>query len=588
MTASASSIPHRDEALAEALGCDDLAEGKSRRVLCPAHGDETPSLNVTRAKDKFLFTCHAGCSYEEILAACDVAHAPGKPVSITRTKTGELGPKVKTADYATEKKLRIELLRELGMGPYVEFKFRDAVKLRHREGFSWSHGKAREFPLWPEPEDDMPSVAYLCEGETDCLTLRQVGLAAYSITGGAATSFTVAHYRALMARGLEHIIICGDGDESGQKWLREETNTALASGLRVSTVELAPFYDPFGSGQKDINELWLTCESDDPEAEFLELLQSLLVEFQVKRPLQLAEVRVRATEEIEWLVKDLLSPKEKGLLHGLEKSYKTWVALDLAKAVATGGRFLGYEGWSVVAPRPVLLVEEEGHAVKFAQRIDSVFRGLDDAPLHLWHRHGFRLTDTAMVDALIKYIEEHQIALAILDPFQRMKPDVDENAVKEMSLVWDAINRITNQTDAAVLVVHHDNKDGGYRGSSITGGEPDFLLHVTCPGRGELRLDLIGRDVILPEGAMAIHFDDPAHLSYSGFKVTINKGDASYRKVAELLDEEWRGAAYFEDGSELGRKAVREHLNSAVERGDAETKREGEYRTAPQFWRRTK
>ena len=68
------------------------------------------------------------------------------------------------------------------------------------------------------------------------------------------------------------------------------------------------------------------------------------------------------------LVPDLLSPKKKGLFHGLEKSYKTWVVIDLAKAVATEGSFLNYEARSVAEPRPVLLVEE-GHEVKFAQRL---------------------------------------------------------------------------------------------------------------------------------------------------------------------------------------------------------------------------
>lgn len=83
---------------------------------------------------------------------------------------------------------------------------------------------------------------------------------------------------------------------------------------------------------------------------------------------QTASTRSGSVPSTRALVPDLLSPKEKGLFHGLEKSYKTWVVIDLAKAVATEGSFLNYEARSVAEPRPVLLVEE-GHEVKFAQRL---------------------------------------------------------------------------------------------------------------------------------------------------------------------------------------------------------------------------
>lgn len=36
-------------------------------ALCPAHGDKNPSLSITRGEDRYLFYCHAGCAYEEIV-----------------------------------------------------------------------------------------------------------------------------------------------------------------------------------------------------------------------------------------------------------------------------------------------------------------------------------------------------------------------------------------------------------------------------------------------------------------------------------------------------------------------------------------
>jgi hypothetical protein len=575
-------------------GVEEQPDG-SIKALCPAHADQNPSLHVSKGDNgSALVHCFTGCEYEDIVAAVD--ELPHVSVNFVRgssspdVKEKEQSPPARTEDFAKEKQLPLQALRKEGLGEHVILRFPDgASKLRTVDGkYVWCNGgSVKTHPLWPRPDSELPETVYFFEGETDALTARTIlALPAFAITGGASTRFTVNHYRALIWRGVKHVVLCGDGDPPGQEWMRVETATVQASGLEVSTIELAEFYDPFGEGQKDLNELWLTCrDADDLRAE----LDAHTVRHRAKRPLLLSDVRELATEEPVWLVQDLISPSEKGLFHGIEKSYKTWVTLDLARAVTTGETFLGYEGWNVPQPCPVLLIEEEGHEIKFAQRVEAVFRGCDDAPFYLWHRHGFKLTDPAMVEALLEYVDEHDIALVQLDPFQRMKPGVEENSVKEMSLVWDAINRIVNQTRAAVWLVHHDNREGSYRGSSLTGGEPDFLLHVNVPQRGELAFDLVGRDVaFVDDGLLTVSFDHPARMHYEGFQVTISAGEATYQKVVALLDDEWRGTAYFADRLELGRKAVREVLNKAVSRGVAETKREGEHTTAPQFWRRTR
>jgi hypothetical protein len=543
------------------------------------------NLHVSVKDDRAVVTCFSpDCGDEEWFGTLMEALADGAVPKVTVTRTSG-GRKVKTATYAKEKRLDPKLLRELGLGTFAEFSWPDgARKLRRHDGFSWEAGSVSTHPIWPHPPDEGMSEAYVVEGETDALTLRQAGYEAYAITGGSGSKLTVAHYRALAARGLEHVILCGDGDPSGQAWMRNEIATSQAAGLRVSSIEIAPYFDPFGAGLKDLNEHWLACDASVEE--FRKLIDECTVEHAVKLPLSLEQALRLATEEVTWLVNELLSPKEKGLLHGVEKSLKTWVALDVARAVSTGGRVLGYDGWSVPEPRPVLLIEEEGHPVKFAQRVERVFRGHESAPFHLWHRHGFKLTEPAMVEALFAYIEEHGIALVILDPLQRMKPDIEENSSKEMGQVWESINRIVNQTDAAVLLVHHDNREGGYRGSSVTGGEPDFLLHVQVV-EDELRFDLVGRDVVLPDhSAMSVTFEDPAHLNYSGFKVSVSRGSAAYRKVMAHLDGKWRGAKYLAEKSGLDRKAVTGHMERAVERGEAEERRLGEHRTAAREWRR--
>src|SRR5205085_10015569 len=49
---------------------------RHRMVLCPAHEDGTPSLSVSIARDgKVLLKCHAGCTYQAIVAAAALTPA---------------------------------------------------------------------------------------------------------------------------------------------------------------------------------------------------------------------------------------------------------------------------------------------------------------------------------------------------------------------------------------------------------------------------------------------------------------------------------------------------------------------------------
>ncbi len=42
------------------------------QAICPAHEDENASLTISRGDNKWVFYCHAGCSYDEILKAAGV------------------------------------------------------------------------------------------------------------------------------------------------------------------------------------------------------------------------------------------------------------------------------------------------------------------------------------------------------------------------------------------------------------------------------------------------------------------------------------------------------------------------------------
>ena len=59
--------------------------GDGWRALCPAHDDHNPSLSIAEKDGKLLLHCHAGCSYEQIIAAVDDQAQDGRG-KVTRTE----------------------------------------------------------------------------------------------------------------------------------------------------------------------------------------------------------------------------------------------------------------------------------------------------------------------------------------------------------------------------------------------------------------------------------------------------------------------------------------------------------------------
>src|SRR5689334_12659676 len=60
---------------------------------CPAHEDVKASLSITEGEDgRLLLKCHAGCSYEDIIAALDIdsKELSGKQFSETEPDGSEI------------------------------------------------------------------------------------------------------------------------------------------------------------------------------------------------------------------------------------------------------------------------------------------------------------------------------------------------------------------------------------------------------------------------------------------------------------------------------------------------------------------
>lgn len=482
-------------------------EGSSDQLIawCPAHpdiGTGMKGLSITvKSEWDVLVHCHScGADIKQVADALegDDPYATETDWHPTITKNGkkedtEPAHKGKTGLAWWEEKTGIPSTtwEALGVKTYatgVAFTFAgmDLLKIRRPpKEFAWA-GTGERPPLWPMPEDELPEEIAITEGESDCGTLRHVGIHAYAITAGAGKSrnerryLTEAHFQALWDRGARKVILCGDADPSGAEMMAQMADVATSAGFEVSVLRLDIVLDPF-SGLNDLNGMWREA---GPEL-FGDLLQRAIQKLAAAMPvLTLVEMLTIADEEVDWLIPGLVAPSDKILLSGPQKSYKTWIALELARSMLMGVPFLKRFEWQPTRTcKKGMFVQEEGSRQLWARRIRKLGLPLD-APLIFWHRKGFRFTDPEKVAQLIDTCRREEVEVLFLDPLQRMMPGVNENDSSETGIVWDEVQRIQEAVPGIVIcILHHSNKSErltweSIRGSSRHAGEVDLGLFL--------------------------------------------------------------------------------------------------------------
>lgn len=172
-----------------------------------------------------------------------------------------------------------------------------------------------------------------------------------------------------------------------------------------------------GLGREDAEKLFVAMgvEEVQPTADNQAQIASILTgdwamenrEPTFPPPLSVGEILAKPEPEAPWLAEGIIPAHGNVLLVGYPKSFKTFVHMELAVAVATGTPFLGK--YATPGGLKVGLVLLEGGEREQARRLDRIaqargLRGehLDDL-IHVWHRPPLRFTDTLAMYDLGRY-----------------------------------------------------------------------------------------------------------------------------------------------------------------------------------------
>ncbi|XWO45960.1 AAA family ATPase [[Pseudomonas] boreopolis] len=192
---------------------------------------------------------------------------------------------------------------------------------------------------------------------------------------------------------------------------------------------------------------------------------------------------LKALPPPRWLVPGLLVEDSIAAIYGAPESGKSFLALDIAMAIAGGVDWHGRR----VTGGGVLYVAAEG-ASGFGKRVRAweIDRGIDVGKFPLWLDHGeinLAAERDGGVHAFVSDVVEElgPLRLVVIDTLNQTAAGADENSAKDMGRYIASMKRIRDETGATVVVVHHSGKDPGkgMRGSSSLLGAMDTTVEVS-------------------------------------------------------------------------------------------------------------
>jgi hypothetical protein len=188
-----------------------------------------------------------------------------------------------------------------------------------------------------------------------------------------------------------------------------------------------------------------------------------------------------------WLVKNVIPAADLVVMFGESGSGKSFVALDIAGAIARGAEWRGNR---VKQGRVVIIAAEGGAGYRGRLRAYAALHGIELAALDIWVIHAqpnMLLKDDAL-DVCKAILAIGGASLVIVDTFAQVTPGANENAAEDMGKALTHCRGIRIATKAPVLLVHHSGKDQskGARGWSGLKAAADAELEVVRMPTGRL------------------------------------------------------------------------------------------------------
>ena len=241
-----------------------------------------------------------------------------------------------------------------------------------------------------------------------------------------------------------------DGTRAGEEGAKKVAKALKGRG-KIAKVPMPEKSTVKGWDVSDAIRHGYQLESFERAALEAEEYQAISANSFLARSRTLTQVTDEAPDYVDWLVPDLLTCNELYCVAAPPRRGKSLLTLALAKAVATGGKFLD---------RPcqkgnVVYVCKEDPDDKIKERVIA----------QQWEREGtdrvlfnndFTLDD---LPELIEYVKEAHPSLIIFDTLSRIQTNNGRENSAEIADVLAPLQDLAQRENVCIVVVHHTRKD---------------------------------------------------------------------------------------------------------------------------------
>lgn len=498
--------------------------GNGYLASCPVphhgqgNGDKNPSLSVTDGEDgNILFKCHGGCDQQSVFSTIKdmglLPALPDRPEYLSNVRP--IMPAIPILEnewvYTDENEIPLFLKQR-----YKTFDAKGKTYKTLRVMADGSRvgklGDCRIVPYrLPEVQQAVAEgrAIYICEGEKAADALCSLGVVATTSHAGAGGwNQDLNQYFTGST-----VVVVPDNDAAGWGYADKIVQSLLPVVRSIRILDL-PLKNPkedayewvhkYGGDRATLAKLAITCTPLTPEDVILipkRLIESapdplLSHNNEPKEEQQPSESQRKKLvveswdsikdEPVEWLIDSIIPKKAFVALYAPPASYKSFISLDLAEAIATGRDWMGYR---IPKKGAVLYICGEGHGGMGArvkackiqnQSPDGANLYIIRAQLNLRSSPEDFAELLNAINDLIAEIDE-PLEIIILDTLMRMSGGgFNENSSEDMGAFITQAGKLQEIFDCALMVIHHSGKDvtKGLRGHSSLLGAVDTELEI--------------------------------------------------------------------------------------------------------------
>ena len=191
--------------------------------------------------------------------------------------------------------------------------------------------------------------------------------------------------------------------------------------------------------------------------------------------------QIKQQDPPKYIVEDTLEAESFSAIIGPSGSGKSFVAIDLACNIATGGYWLGKK----CRKRKVAYMPGEGNAGvnKRLQDWGDLHKGNDDlldaglvVASHLPNMHAYTRVEWGILEEQIKALN---VDVVVIDTWSRAIAGADENSAEEISRIIQTLNELQRRVKCSIIPIHHTSKESTFaRGSSAFNAALDTEILV--------------------------------------------------------------------------------------------------------------